>query len=69
MGWCSGTDIFDVVVGALLDKKTTKEGVISSLIVALEGHDWDCQGDSEYFEHPVVRKAMKALHPEWYKDE
>lgn len=70
MGWCSGTVIFDVVADALLgDKVVSKEAVLEVLITALEDGDWDCQQDSEYWEHPLVRKIFAKIHPDWFDDE
>ena len=70
MGWCSATEIFDNVAGALLDSdkpKDTKE-VLTQLVGALEEGDWDCQSDSDYWDHPIVREIMKELHPHWFKE-
>lgn len=62
MGWCSATVIFDSVCGALLSET---EETIRALVAALEDGDWDCQQDSDYWSHPIVRKVMKELHPDW----
>lgn len=68
MGWCSATTIFDNVAGALLYKKPEKpEVILENLIEALEDGDWDCQQESAYWDHPVVRKIMKKLHPAWFE--
>jgi len=70
MGWCSATRIFDPVVGALLDEKPVdKRDVIKMLIEVLEDGDWDCQQDSAYYDHPLVRSIFKELHPDWFEDE
>lgn len=63
MGWCSGTDIFDLVVEALLEGEVTDKDkkVIGELIVALKGNDWDCQQDSQYWYHPIVKQIYKEL--------
>jgi hypothetical protein len=68
MGWNSGTEIFDTVVGAVLDD-LSKEEIIERLVEVMEDHDWDGQGDSEFFEHPIVRKIFEERNPEWFKDE
>ena len=67
MGWCSGTVIFDGVLDEVLKKdgKPDVEAVVRTLVAALEDGDWDCQQDSEYWSHPIVRKVMKDLHPDW----
>lgn len=67
MGWCSATIIFDKVVGALLDDKDKKEA-IKALIEALEDNDWDCQSDSDYFDHPLIKEIFKELHPSWFEE-
>ena len=62
MGWCSATYLFDNIVGALLgkDKIDTKE-VIKNLINTLEEGDWDCQQDSDYYDHPVVKEIFGSF--------
>lgn len=69
MGWCSATVIFDGVCDALLaDEKPDLKSTLRALIAALEDGDWDCQSDSEYWNHPMVREIMKELHPRWDLD-
>lgn len=70
MGWCSGTDIFDPVVKHCLNSDMTdeqKKGVIKALIPALWDGDWDCESDSDYWEHPLVQAVWKELDPEGYQ--
>lgn len=68
MGWCSGTEIFDKVVKAILEpKKIDKKEVIKEIITAFEDRDWDCQADSEYINHPLVKEAFIELDPDWRK--
>lgn len=72
MGWCSATVIFDNVCDALLKdegKKQSPEDTLRALAVALEDGDWDCQMDSDYWDHPVVEKIMRELHPSWFEEE
>ena len=70
MGWCSATVIFDAVCDGLLAKRPpSKASTVRQLIAALEDGDWDCQQDSEYWSHPIVRAAMKELHPDWDWDD
>lgn len=66
MGWCSGTEIFNTVVEALLEGEVTNKDkkTIGELIVALEGNDWDCQRDSEWWYHPVVKEVYRKLRKE-----
>jgi hypothetical protein len=42
---------------------------IKRLIESLEDGDWDCQQDSAYYDHPIVRKAFMELHPDWFEEE
>ena len=69
MGWCSGTEVFDPIAKALLGsiegKPIDVERVLKTVIGALEDGDWDCQEDSAYWDHPLVKKIMKELHPDW----
>lgn len=60
MGWSSGHKVFDAVVGPLLAGKPKAE-IIKALMVALEENDWDSQGESQYFEHPIVQKVYRNL--------
>jgi len=68
MGWCSGTDIFDMMVLNIygLDvSEEIKEHLIEGLVKALEDQDWDCQSDSAYADDEMVRRVFKKLHPKW----
>lgn len=70
MGWCSGTDVFDPVVKAILEDKS-KEDVIKTLIKVLQVQDWDCETDSDYFYDPIVKKAFISVNrnfKEYYED-
>jgi len=72
MGWCSGTEIFDIVAGALLteDKdEVNVEEALTQLYNVLRDKDWDCVGDSAYYNHPVVREIIKKIEPDWVEDE
>jgi hypothetical protein len=72
MGWCSGTDIFDAVAREVLKRRAkpvSAERLLTVLAEALEDGDWDCQNESEYWEHPVVRKVFQNMHPDWDLDE
>lgn len=73
MGWCSGTDVFDPVVKYVLEKSSMSQKqqieIIGVLIETLQHADWDCESDSDYWKHPVVRKAFKKTCPDWdWKD-
>lgn len=66
MGWCSGTKVFDSMIGALVeDDPLDKKEAIKELIKTLEDLDWDCQCDSEYLQHPLVKEAFIELDPDW----
>ena len=43
--------------------------IVTILIEALQDHDWDCEQDSDYWDHPLVREAFKKLHPGWDWDD
>lgn len=79
MGWCSGTDIFDVVCETMLNPENvnvdpntgltvsnTKE-VLKKIIVELELMDWDCQQETEFWDSPIVQEVFKELHPDWFE--
>lgn len=68
MGWCSGTEVFDPVVNKVLQQDigdANKTAIIIALIKALQDMDWDCESDSDYWEHTLVRKAFKKVCPDW----
>jgi hypothetical protein len=68
MGWCSGTEVFDPVVNKVLQQDigdANKTAIIIALIKALQDMDWDCESDSDYWDHALVRKAFKKVCPDW----
>lgn len=67
MGWCSGTILFDSVLDYVLGdgKDADPKELIKYLINTLEDMDWDCQTDSDYFNHPLVRECFIELDPIW----
>ena len=79
MGWCSGTDVFDVVCEAMFKLKyiaidpdtkivmSDTKNVIKELVIALEMMDWDCQKESDVWNHPIVQEVFKEIHPDWFK--
>lgn len=71
MGWCSGTDIFDAACKGIIGDKqrVSKEGIkaLTIIVDSLEQHDWDCQQDSRYWDHPVVQQIFRARG--WFEDE
>jgi len=58
MGWCSATLIFDDVCDAIFGENANKEEILDRLIGTLQDMDWDCEQDSRYLGHPVVRKLF-----------
>lgn len=71
MGWCSATTIFDEVTAKVLESdasEKTKFDIIFELASALSDHDWDCESDSSYWDHPIVHAVMQSLHPHWEWD-
>lgn len=69
MGWCSGTVVFDAAVKAIIDPNANKKYAIKALIEALEDLDWDCQTDSDYWEHPLVKECFIELgRKDWYEE-
>lgn len=70
MGWCSGTEIFDQIAKIVLsDEPLDKKATLKAVINSLENGDWDCQTDSEYFEHPLVQEIFREMHPRWFEDD
>lgn len=84
MGWCSGTGVFDAVASKFLAEPRKEKNakikfktdlsdevkiMIRTLIEALEDMDWDCQDESTYWDHPLVRSIMRDRHPHWAWDE
>ena len=71
MGWCSGTDVFDNVCKSVLESaipEADQYRVLHELANQLEDQDWDCQSDSVYYDHPLVQKIMRDLHPRWFEE-
>ena len=64
MSWNGGIKIFDGVVKEILKssaKDKEKVKIIRKLARALDANDWDNHGESQFFDHPIVREAT----PEW----
>lgn len=66
MGWCGGAEIFDAVAKDMFDPINDyavfeKKRVLTVLAKALENCDWDCQSDSAYFDHPIVKEIFDNL--------
>jgi hypothetical protein len=63
MGWgSSGTRIFDAFVekillnSALTDRD--KEDWIRSVVDVLREEDWDAEGETKFYDDPIVRKVL-----------
>jgi hypothetical protein len=74
MGWCSGTLIFDKMAEFVINSpqsEVQKVATLAYLAESLENEDWDCQQDSRFYDHPIVKRVMRQLHPDWesLKDE
>lgn len=70
MGWCSGTRVFDAIAKALLkDDNLDKKQTLKVVAEALREHDWDCERDSNYWNHPIVQDIFRELEPEWFEEE
>lgn len=68
MGWYRRTVVFDSIVEAILDPEIDKKETIKYLINVLEDMDWDCQNDSDYWEHPLVKECFIELgRGDWYE--
>ena len=68
MGWSSGTRVFDTIASNIFASKLSdevKHDIMLIVTMALEEEDWDCESDSAYWEHPIVRKVMMKLNPDW----
>lgn len=68
MGWCSGTEIFDGIMDALypyIEDKIIPEDkaleLVKKLIQVMQNGDWDCEGDSVYWDYPLFQKAYREL--------
>lgn len=70
MGWASGVRLFDRIMDGLLsDEPVDKKEIIKEIIDAFEEMDWDTQGGSAYFDHPLIQEVMRELHPDWFEDD
>lgn len=68
MGWCSGTGVFDKMAKFIINSPQPEDQKVEALVhlaQALEDQDWDCQQDSDFYEDPIVRRALRQLHPDW----
>lgn len=57
MGWCSGTEIFDVVVEkafAHIVDESERKNFIKAIKPVFDAGDWDCESDSEYWDDYLV---------------
>lgn len=72
MGWCSGTEIFDTVLDAALPHitdKAARDHFVYLIAVSLWDGDWDCEGDSNYYEEfQHVLDGGEGNGQEWTMD-
>lgn len=71
MGWCSGTEVFDDIVAVILKENIEEESailIISKLAKCLIDQDWDCECDSAYFDHPIVRQSFLMVDKKYYSE-
>jgi hypothetical protein len=69
MGWCSGTQLFDMIVDILLEEQKDIKMILKQIISEFEMMDWDCESDSKHWDTPIVKQAFKELHPNWFEEE
>jgi len=68
MGWCRGTEVFDDICEAILDSKLEGSELIEEVIYILQANDWDCELESEYVEHPIVKDIFIKMYPDYYEE-
>jgi len=61
------TELFDLVVGKVLENNMDTSDFLTELVELLELLGWDTQENSEYYDNPEVREAFKEVHPEWFE--
>jgi len=64
MGWGSGTPIFDDVAKVVMKRKITqsdKKIILKTLVNAMRDQDWDCEGDSDFYDDPFIRKEIFCI--------
>lgn len=64
MGWCSATQIFDAIANEVLGHNKgysdiQKMQVLHMLADILREHDWDCEADSEFYDHPQFKDIFE----------
>jgi len=62
------TEIFDTVINVLVedDEEVDKETLIKELINILEAFNWIAPRKSDFFDHPLVEKCFRDIHPDWH---
>jgi hypothetical protein len=67
MGWCGGTEIFDQVADDLISASYDHFGSmkhqfvitpLENLYEVLSDLDWDCECESDYYDHPEIGKIL-----------
>lgn len=72
MGWGGGTEIFDQVIGDVLESDASEHEqnkIIVNLYDVLRDKDWDNVDESWYFDHPRIRAIIKLREPDWFEDD
>ena len=39
------------------------------MINTLQNMDWDCERDSAYWDHPLVKEVFHEEYPEWFDED
>jgi len=64
MGCCSATRIFDGVIESALKTDISDEAlvaVVTALYQELTDMDWDCQCESEFFNHERIKPIIDEI--------
>jgi len=63
MGWCSGTETFDAAMDMIFNEEKSLKEKVRELIKTWQGMDWDCEGESAYWDHPLFREIWQEMYP------
>ena len=72
MGWGGGTEIFDQVIGDVLESDASEHEqnkIIGNLYDVLRDKDWDNVDESNYIDTPRVRAIIKQKEPDWFEND
>ena len=64
--WASAVCIFDAIAKPLIEglndtNRSNTKKVLKVLAETLEDCDWDTQGESSYWEHPLIQEIFREL--------